>query len=59
MTTLEKEQVVDALDELLDAFESFSDKVNWGASFLDASTIRKVNEAPGKAEWVLREEGRR
>jgi hypothetical protein len=59
MTTLDKDAVLDVLDETLDAFESFMDKTDWGKSFLDASTIRKANEVPGKALRVLKVEGRR
>jgi hypothetical protein len=59
MTSLDREEILDTLEETLDAFESFMDKANWGASFLDAETIRKTNEAPIRANWVLKEEGRR
>jgi len=59
MTTLDREEVVETLDEVLSAFELFTDKVDWGKAFLDAETIRRTNNAFVHGNFVLREEGKR
>lgn len=53
------DNTLDVLEELLIAFEAFMDQADWGRSFLDARTIRMANEAPIKANELLRKAGRR
>jgi hypothetical protein len=52
-----KAELAEALASLLDAFEQFMDRVDWGTSFLDAETISKANTTPLHARVALRKAG--
>lgn len=54
------EELCAQLAELLDAFESFMEEANWGASVLTGETVVKANQTPLKAKALLaraKEEG--
>ncbi len=42
-----------ACTAMLEMYNALCDKVDWGKAFLDAATIRKMNEAPGLAELAI------
>ena len=49
------DKFVDASEDMLQFYKDLADKVNWGASFLDADLIGRMNTVPGALEQVLRE----
>lgn len=47
-------EMYEALEEVLEMFESVSKGIDWGKTFLTADMIRKMNEAPINAAFALR-----
>lgn len=53
MNNVDREELLKALDDLLKMYRQFSDRVDFSHTFLDASTIKLMNQVPVRAERLL------